>query len=183
MARKPREFWSDAYRRRVERGEARGLSRQQARGHVQREFATRVERAVAAGRNAPLSSQDYRFLRQQEGRTNNEYQTVFGVSVMRRSREIRTSAARELYERLTPEQRSFVRHKQAAMAARYQKAQRERRQAMRRAGRVERRELNRNFGRGDYRDPEFYDTLLDIDADLPDIDEDDDALRTLLFYH
>lgn len=41
MAGKPRSEWSDAYRRRVERAEAAGKSRQAARGHRVAEHVTR----------------------------------------------------------------------------------------------------------------------------------------------
>lgn len=44
MARKPRSEWSPSYRRRIERAEARGLSRQAARGHKPREHVARRER-------------------------------------------------------------------------------------------------------------------------------------------
>jgi hypothetical protein len=47
MARKPRSQWSPAYRRRVERAEAKGKSRQQARGHKRKEHAARKERETA----------------------------------------------------------------------------------------------------------------------------------------
>jgi hypothetical protein len=41
MARKPRAEWSDAYRRRIERAEAKGRTRQEARGHKKEEHKTR----------------------------------------------------------------------------------------------------------------------------------------------
>lgn len=43
MAKKPRSQWSAAYRRRVERAERAGKSRQQARGHRPREHITRAQ--------------------------------------------------------------------------------------------------------------------------------------------
>lgn len=51
MARKPREQWSAAYRKRIESAERRGLSRQEARGHKPRagrsEHQQRQERRIA----------------------------------------------------------------------------------------------------------------------------------------
>jgi hypothetical protein len=44
MASKPRSEWSDSYRRRVERAEAAGKSRQVARGHKAREHVDRRQR-------------------------------------------------------------------------------------------------------------------------------------------
>ena len=44
MAGKPRDQWSDAYRRRIERAEARGKSHQEARGHRPGEARRRAER-------------------------------------------------------------------------------------------------------------------------------------------
>lgn len=46
VASKPRSEWSDTYRRRVERAEAAGKTRQQARGHVEREHVRRRQRAA-----------------------------------------------------------------------------------------------------------------------------------------
>jgi capsid protein len=47
MAQKPRSQWSEAYRKRIERAEARGLSRQQARGHKAKEHVIRRQRERA----------------------------------------------------------------------------------------------------------------------------------------
>ena len=41
MAKKPRSQWTEAYRKRIERGEAKGLSRQAARGKPLREHEER----------------------------------------------------------------------------------------------------------------------------------------------
>jgi hypothetical protein len=46
MAKKSRSEWSEAYRRRVERAEAAGKSRQAARGHKSREHVARKEREL-----------------------------------------------------------------------------------------------------------------------------------------
>jgi hypothetical protein len=47
MARKPREQWTEAYRRRVERAEKAGLSRQAARGHKEpQEYKRRAAREI-----------------------------------------------------------------------------------------------------------------------------------------
>lgn len=48
MARKPRSQWSAAYRRRVERAERAGKTRQQARGHRPREHVTRAQNKTRA---------------------------------------------------------------------------------------------------------------------------------------
>jgi hypothetical protein len=71
MATKPRSEWTAAYRRRVERAEAAGKTRQAARGHVVREHVRRkeVEQArVASGAVKTTSAQRQairRFARQQ----------------------------------------------------------------------------------------------------------------------
>lgn len=50
MAGKPRSAWSDSYRKRIERAEAKGLTRQQARGHTpppgQSEHRARVRKEI-----------------------------------------------------------------------------------------------------------------------------------------
>ena len=46
MAKKSRAEWSDAYRRRVERAEAAGKSRQAARGHKAKEHVARKDREL-----------------------------------------------------------------------------------------------------------------------------------------
>ena len=50
MAQKPRSEWSEAYRRRVERAEAQGKTRQAARGHKAREHVARAQRSKQAGK-------------------------------------------------------------------------------------------------------------------------------------
>lgn len=49
MAAKPSSQWSDAYRRRMERAEAQGKTRQQARGHKAKEHVERKAREVSLG--------------------------------------------------------------------------------------------------------------------------------------
>lgn len=44
MASKPRSQWSAAYRRRIERAEAQGKTRQQARGHTAHEHIERAQK-------------------------------------------------------------------------------------------------------------------------------------------
>ena len=46
MAIKPRSQWSDSYRRRIERAEAKGISKQKARGHAAKEHASRKQNKV-----------------------------------------------------------------------------------------------------------------------------------------
>ena len=48
MAKKPRGQWTEAYRKRVERAEAKGLTRQQARGHKEpQEYKRRAAKEIA----------------------------------------------------------------------------------------------------------------------------------------
>jgi hypothetical protein len=65
MPSKPRSEWSASYRRRVERGEARGLSKQAARGHKPEEHKTRESRAREQGR---LTASDKAWLARQAAR-------------------------------------------------------------------------------------------------------------------
>jgi predicted Zn-dependent peptidase len=51
VAGKPREQWSETYRKRVERAEAKGLSRQAARGHVEKR-----EHKIRAALKQPATS-------------------------------------------------------------------------------------------------------------------------------
>ncbi len=59
MAQKPRSQWSDAYRRRIERAEAKGKSRQAARGHKVKEHVLRKEHELReqAETGKPTSAQ------------------------------------------------------------------------------------------------------------------------------
>lgn len=73
MARKPRSELSPAYRRRIERAEARGKTRQQARGHKTKEHVIRKRREMSeAARTGKLTSPQRQkikaFLREQEPR-------------------------------------------------------------------------------------------------------------------
>jgi hypothetical protein len=83
MATKPRSEWTAAYRRRVERAEAAGKTRQAARGHVVREHVRRkeVEQArVASGAVKTTSAQRQairRFARQQAAKvTGGDPETI-----------------------------------------------------------------------------------------------------------
>ena len=58
---------SEAYSKRIASGEARGISRQRTRGHVEREHVVRAQRAIAAGR---LTESDKRWIAQQKARVN-----------------------------------------------------------------------------------------------------------------
>jgi hypothetical protein len=69
MARKPRSEWTPEYRRRVERGEAKGLSRQAIRGHTRGEH---IQRKAAAGLTASQSGAIGRFARQQAARRGSD---------------------------------------------------------------------------------------------------------------
>jgi hypothetical protein len=62
VAAKPRSEWSAGYRQRIERGEARGLTRQQARGHFVAggEHKTRVQREI---KRQGLSNDQLRIVR------------------------------------------------------------------------------------------------------------------------
>lgn len=76
MARKPRSQWSPDYRRRVERAEALGLSRQAARGHRPREHVSRK-----AGRGLPGSQSAAidKFARQQAKRAGGDQDQASAV--------------------------------------------------------------------------------------------------------
>jgi hypothetical protein len=65
---KPRKQWSAAYRKRIEHAEAKGLSRQAARGHRAKEHVTRKE---MFGLSAAQSSAVGRFARAQARRDEN----------------------------------------------------------------------------------------------------------------
>jgi hypothetical protein len=65
MARKPPSQWSPAYARRMESAAARGLTRQQARGHG---AAEHISRKAAKGLTPSQSAQVGKFAREQAGR-------------------------------------------------------------------------------------------------------------------
>jgi hypothetical protein len=65
MARKPRSEWSPTYRARIERGEAKGKTPQQARGHRAGEH---IQRKEGKGLAPSLSARVDRFARQQARR-------------------------------------------------------------------------------------------------------------------
>ena len=56
MATKSRDQWSEAYRRRIERAEAAGKTRQQARGHKEKEHVARKERELKEAQSGKLTS-------------------------------------------------------------------------------------------------------------------------------
>lgn len=56
MAVKPRDQWSEAYRRRIERAEAAGKTRQQARGHKEKEHIARKERELREATTGKLTT-------------------------------------------------------------------------------------------------------------------------------
>jgi hypothetical protein len=66
MAKKPRKQWSKAYAKRIARAEAKGLSRQAARGHKAREHVSRKE---AKGLTPSQSAAVDKFARKQAKRT------------------------------------------------------------------------------------------------------------------
>ena len=73
MATKPRSQWSEAYRRRIERAEAAGKSRQAARGHVSREHVSRKAREVAkTGTTSSQKAQIDKFARMQANRAESD---------------------------------------------------------------------------------------------------------------
>jgi len=137
MARKPREEWSERYRRRVERAEVKygavfeqdsARIRQLARGHKPREHVTRAERKIRLN-ETPTSSADYAFLAKQRRRIEgdapgNLWTEGRGRIVGRRvsdnapivqaeTRHERFERARRAYLRLTAAERSATRAAQA----------------------------------------------------------------------
>jgi hypothetical protein len=63
VAQKPRSEWSDTYRRRVERAEAAGKSRQAARGHKAREHVERRQKEKAKAEEGALTSAERAYAR------------------------------------------------------------------------------------------------------------------------
>ena len=63
MATKSRDSWSDAYRRRIERAEAAGKTRQQARGHKEKEHVARKERELLEAQTGKVSSSQKQAMR------------------------------------------------------------------------------------------------------------------------
>jgi hypothetical protein len=77
MARKDRSQWTDAYRRRIERGEARGQSKAEARGHrTASPGAGRSEYRERQYRRAVLIMQELATPNRVPGRRRGEYDTV-----------------------------------------------------------------------------------------------------------
>lgn len=73
MAIKPRENLSPAYLRRIERAEAKGLSRQAARGHKQHEHIERKQKEVAkSGLTSGQKAQIKKYTARQVDRNNQQ---------------------------------------------------------------------------------------------------------------
>jgi hypothetical protein len=69
MARKPRSQWSPAYRKRIERAEAKGQSRQAARGH--KGGREHIARKAAKGLTPSQSAKVAKFAREQARKDDN----------------------------------------------------------------------------------------------------------------
>lgn len=89
---------SEAYAKRVASGEARGLSKQRSRGHVEREHILRFQRDIESNR---LTQAEKRWLKQQQARINYVGSSEAGKE--------RWAAAVEVFTALTPEERWTVR--------------------------------------------------------------------------
>lgn len=77
MAGKDRSTWSEAYRRRIERAEAAGKSRQSARGHKQREHVQRKAREISLGYLTSSQRQSVRkFAAEQAKRSGDDVKTT-----------------------------------------------------------------------------------------------------------
>lgn len=88
---------TETYAKRVASAEARGKSKQQARGHVAQEHRVRAQRAQAAGR---LTEADKRWLKAQQKRIGYDRTTEVGRQ--------RWAAAMKAFEGLSPEERFNV---------------------------------------------------------------------------
>ena len=102
MAVKPRSEWSEAYRKRIERAEARGVSRQQARGHKAHEHIQRKQTDIARGLLTTSERQTVRkFAREQSKR--------IGEDVTQAMLNWATLNGYEQFKRLRSEQRAIMR--------------------------------------------------------------------------
>lgn len=101
MATKPRSEWSEAYRKRIESAERRGLTGPARRGHGPREHITRAERAREAGR---LTEQEKAWLKRQQKRVGYDTASAAGKA--------RWDAAVSAFRDLTPEERDEIREQQ-----------------------------------------------------------------------
>jgi hypothetical protein len=77
---KPRSQWSKAYRRRIERAEAQGKSRQAARGHSRREH---VSRKAGAGLTPAQSAAITKFARAQALKDRNEPDPIAAANALK----------------------------------------------------------------------------------------------------
>jgi hypothetical protein len=142
MARKPREEWTERYRRRVENAERKYGAvfegdtvriRQLARGHKPREHVTRAERKIRLG-ETPTSSADYAVLAMQRRRIEGDNPDA--IWPYQRSRIVghradgspiaatetnrgRFERARRAYLRLTTQQRAETRAAQSRFRRKY----------------------------------------------------------------
>lgn len=94
---------SEAYSKRIASAEARGISKQRARGHVAREHVVRQQRAVSSGR---LTETEKRWLKQQMTRINYTGASEAGKA--------RWAEAVKAFTEMTPEERWQVRVAQQA---------------------------------------------------------------------
>jgi hypothetical protein len=168
MARKPREEWSERYRRRVERAERKygaifegdtARIRQLARGHKPREHVTRAERKIRLN-ETPTSSADYAFLAKQRRRIEGDnpgaiwpynrgkvvgHRADGSPIVATETNRERFDRARSAYMRLPRGERDTVRARQARMQRRY------------------------DPGNDDYEDTDFYDWVEEMEDDITPI--------------
>jgi hypothetical protein len=92
---------SVAYAKRIASAEARGIPRQQARGHVEREHVVRAERARTAGK---LTSAEKEWLKRQQARV--------GFDVASEAGKLRFEGAVKAFTAMTPAERDAVRAEQ-----------------------------------------------------------------------